>query len=153
MQRWIAIGVVAAVLLGALGVGAFYARKVYKDNSPHPVWIPIPIPADADMEQMKKVVDALEEKLSEPELLEKVSADLGLPGKLELPDDAACAAELKYRLFVRVGDASPQMGMGSAIHVGMKGKSKDRSLTTAIVDRLGKDVWRILGIKTPEQGR
>lgn len=136
-------------VVGRAGVGAFFARKVYRENAAHPVWVPIPVREDADMERVGREVDRLEEELSKDEVLEGVSADLGLIEELELPDDRACAAVLRQRLFVRVGDAETRMGPVPAIHVGMKGKNKERELTTRIVERLMEDVWGILGIQPP----
>ena len=40
MQRWIAIGVVAMLLLVG---GGWYARHSYKQNRAQPMWVPMPI--------------------------------------------------------------------------------------------------------------
>jgi hypothetical protein len=40
MQRWIVIGVVTMALM--LGGGVF-AYSAYKQNRPHPMWVPLPL--------------------------------------------------------------------------------------------------------------
>ncbi len=129
--------------------GGWVAYRNFKQNSPHPVWVPLQIRADVEMAERDKAIKELKTKLSNPEILAKVSKDLGLVGKWNLPSDEACARELEQRLFVRAGDADTPMGKVPAIHIGVNGKEKESAVSGEIAVRLMEDVARILGIKLP----
>lgn len=148
MQRWIVAGVVVMLLFFG---GGLYGYRTYKQNRPHPVWVPLPTNPKLPREQRDELIAKLKTELSEQELLMQVSKDLGLPAKMELPDDAACAAEISQRLFVKAGEADTPMGSVPAIHVGVTGKNKDSALSGEIAMRLMDDVWKVLGIDPPKR--
>jgi hypothetical protein len=149
MQRWIAASVLVMMLM--LGGAYVYYKKVYQPNLPHPVWVPMPINPELSSTKVEEIITELKKKLSEPEILVKVSSDLGLVKKWNLPSDEICARELKQRLFIKAGDADTPMGKVPAIHIGMNGKSKESALTSELAMRLMQDVWKIPGIKPPKQ--
>jgi hypothetical protein len=146
MQRWIAIGVAAMILL--LG-GAYFARKSYKQNLPSPVWVPLPINPELPVEKQDEIARELKAKLSDRKILIVVSKDLGLAGEWELPTDAACADELARRMFVRAGEHETPLGKTPTINIGVNGKAKERRLSEKISMRLMDDVFEILGIEPP----
>jgi hypothetical protein len=148
MQRWIAAGVVAMMLL--LG-GTYFAYRTYQHNRPQPVWVPLPINPELESAKRDEIINDLKAKLSEPELLTKVSKDLGLPEKWNLPSDAECAKEIARRLYIRPGEADTPIGSVPAIHIGIKGKVKESGVSGEIATRLMDEVWKILGIEPPEK--
>jgi hypothetical protein len=148
MQRWIAAGVVALVLL--LG-GTYFAYRTYQHNRPQPVWVPLPINPELESAKRDEIIKDLKAKLSAPDLLIQVSKDLGLPQKWNLPSDAECAKEIANRLFIRPGDADSSIGSVPAIHIGIKGKVKESAVSGEIAMRLMEDVWKILGIEPPKK--
>ena len=136
-----------------LGGAYVYYKKVYQQNLPHPVWVPLPINPELPSAKVQEVIAGLKQKLSEPEILVKVSSDLGLVRKWNLPSDEICAREIKKRLFIRTGDAvTPMGGKVPAIHIGVNGIEKETGITTDLAMRLMQDVWKILGIKPPQPG-
>jgi hypothetical protein len=147
MQRWIAAGVVMMILF--LG-GSYYGYKAYKSNRPAPMWVPLPIKPDLENAKRDAMILDLKTKLSEQEVLTKVSQDLGLKQKWNLASDESCAQELRHRLFVRSGDVATKMGPMPAILIGMNGKAKERDLSGKIAMRLMDDVWNILGVPPPK---
>ena len=149
MQRWIVIGAVIVGLMIAMAGGGYYALKSYKQSRPAPVWVPLPINPELSSEKTREIVDDLKSRLSEPELLQRVSKDLSLTQEWAMPTDEACAAEIGRRLFVRSGEADTPMGKVPAIHVGVHGKRKERELSGKIAMRLMDDVWPMLGIDPP----
>jgi hypothetical protein len=148
MQRWIVLGAVAIVLM--LGGGAFVLH-VYKQNRPHPVWVPLPINPEVPGDKRKEIAKDLKAKLNQPEILIQVCKELGLAKKWEMASDQAASAELSMRLFVKVGETASAMGSVPSINVGVSGKVKEKEDSEAISLRLMKDVWKILGIKPPQQ--
>ncbi len=149
MQRWIVIGAVIVGLMIAMAGGGYYALKTYKQNRPAPVWVPLPINPELSSEKTREIVDDLKSRLSEPELLQRVSKDLALTQEWAMATDEVCAAEIGRRLFVRSGEADTPMGKVPAIHVGVHGKRKERELSGKIAMRLMDDVWPMLGIDPP----
>jgi hypothetical protein len=149
MQRWIAASVLVLMLM--LGGAYVYYKKVYQPNLPHPVWVPMPINPELPSAKVQEIMTELKKKLSQPEILVKVSSDLGLVKKWDLPSDEICAKEIADRLFIRTGDADTPMGKVPAIHIGVNGKSKESALSGELAMRLMQDVWKILGIKPPKQ--
>ena len=147
MQRWIAAGLVIMVLF--LG-GSYYGYKTYKANRPSPIWVPLAIKPDTENAKRDNMILELKTKLSEQEVLTKVSQDLGLKQKWNLASDESCAQELRHRLFVRSGDVATKMGPMPAILIGMNGKAKERELSGKIAMRLMDDVWNILGVPPPK---
>ena len=146
MQRWIALGVVAMMLL--LG-GGWFSYRIYKQNRPHPVWVPLQINPDLPGAKRDEVINELKEKLGAREILVKVSRDVDLVGKWHLASDEEGAREIGGRLFVKAGDADTPLGKVPAIHIGVTGKSKESGVSSEIVMRLMDDVMKILGIKAP----
>ncbi|MEX1116017.1 MAG: hypothetical protein WEB53_12255 [Akkermansiaceae bacterium] len=146
MQRWIAIGVGAMIVL--LG-GAYFGLKSYKQNRPSPIWVPMPINPELPIEKQDEIARELKKKLSDREILAVVSKDLGLMGEWKLPTDAACADELAMRMFVRAGEHETPMGKTPTINIGVNGKVKDRAVSEKISMRLMDDVFKILGIEPP----
>jgi hypothetical protein len=148
MQRWIAAGLVTMVLF--LG-GGYYGYKTYKENRPAPMWVPLPIKPDLESAKRDEIIKDLKAKLSDPEILIKVSQDLGLRQQWNLPTDEACAQAISQKLFVRSGDAITEMGPVPAIHIGVNGTSKEGQLSGKIAMRLMDDVWKILGVPPPKK--
>jgi hypothetical protein len=146
MQRWIVAGVVAMLLMGA---GGFFALKTYKQNRPAPVWVPLPINPELPVAKRDEIIANLKTKLSQTDRLARVSKDVGLAGKWNLSSDEDGAAEIASRLFVREGEADSPNGKVPAIHIGVKGKRKEREVSGEIAMRLMDDVWEILGIDPP----
>jgi len=146
MQRWIVAGVVAMLLMGA---GGFFGLKAYKQNLPGPMWVPLPINPELPVAKRDEIITQIKTELSKSGCLVKVSRDLGLARKWEIPSDEGAAAELADRLFVKEGEADTPQGRVPAIHIGVKGKRKERELSGKIVMRLMDDVWEILGIDPP----
>ena len=147
MQRWIVFGVVAVALM--LGGGGF-AYKSYKQNRPHPIWVPLPINPELPGEKRTEIARELKTQLAKPEILIQVSKDLALPKALGLTTDEQAANEVAERLFVIVGEAdSPTGTRVPSINIGVKGKAKDQEISGKIAMRLMQDVWKILGIKPP----
>jgi hypothetical protein len=149
MQRWIAAGVVAMMVLAG-GLFGYY-KMVYLPSRPQPVWVPLPINPELESAKRDEIIKDLKAKLSEPELLAKVSKDLGLPKKWNLPSDAECAKEIARRLFVRPGEADSSIGSVPAIHIGIKGEAKESGVSGEIAMRLMDEVWKILGIEPPKK--
>lgn len=148
MQRWI----LAGLLLAVLGLaGAWFARQKYRENRPHPVWVPLPINPELPPEKRDEVIKDLKEKLSERELLKKVSQDIKLPQKWNFTSDSEAAEDIAARLFVRAGDADTPKGKVPAIHIGVRGKSKEQKVSGEIAVRLMDDVWGILGVPPPKK--
>lgn len=133
-----------------LGGGAF-AIHIYKQNRPHPVWVPLPINPELPGDKRREIAKDLKAKLDHPEVLIQVSKDLDLAKKWKMASDEAVADQLSKRLFVKVGEMASSMGNVPSINVGVSGKNKEKEDSEAISMRLMKDVWKILGIKPPQQ--
>jgi hypothetical protein len=147
MQRWIVMGVVAMMLM--LGGGVF-AYSTYKQNRPHPMWVPLPLNPALPGEKRQEILKELTAKLKDEALLLQVSKDLELPRKLHLRSDEEAAREVSKRLFVKLGDVvTPMGGTAPSLNVGVSGKAKDAGISGEIAMRLMQDVWKILGIKPP----
>jgi hypothetical protein len=146
MQRWIVAGVVAMLLMGA---GGFFALKIYKENRPAPVWVPLPINPELPVAKRDEIISKLKTELAASDRLLRVSKDVGLAGKWKLSSDEDGAAEVASRLFVKEGEADTPQGKVPAIHIGVKGKRKEREVSGQIAMRLMDDVWEILGVDPP----
>lgn len=129
--------------------GTYFAYKTYKQNRPAPVWVPLPINPELPSKKRDEVIQTLKDKLSEPELLEKVCQDIQLRKKWNFDSDAEAAQDVAERLFVRAGDADTPMGKVPAILIGVNGKIKERDVSGEIAVRLMDDVWGILGVEPP----
>ena len=150
MQRWIVFGVVAMVVM--LG-GGYFAYSTYKQNRPHPMWVPLPLNPALPGEKRQEIIKDLTAKLKDEALLIQVSKDLELPRKLKLRSDEEAAREISKRLFVKLGEMpAPMGGTAPSLNVGVSGKAKDAGISGEIAMRLMRDVWKILGIKpAPEK--
>jgi hypothetical protein len=146
MQRWIVLAVVAMMLV--LGGGG-YAYWTYKQNRPHPMWVPLPINPQLPDAKREELARELKAKLGTTVILTQVSKDLGLAKRWELASDSAAAAEVGRRLFVKVGEADTPMGRVPSLNIGVEGPNKDVKLTGEIAMRLMEDVRKILGVKPP----
>jgi hypothetical protein len=146
MQRWIAIGLGAMVVL--LG-GAFFAFKAYKQNRPSPIWVPLSINSELSIEKQEEIARELTVKMSDPKVLAVVSQDLSLAKEWDLANDEAAADELGRRMFIRAGELETALGRTPTIDVGVEGKVKERKLSEKIAMRLVKDVFKILGVDAP----
>lgn len=131
--------------------GGYFALKTIKSNRSHPVWVPVQIDPELPSAKRDEIIAELKKKLTEQALLEKVSHDLGLTRKMELPTDRDVALEIGRRMFVRIGDMDTPMGKVPALLVGVNGKVKERELSGAISMRLMEDVYPILGIPRPRK--
>ncbi len=148
MQRWIlAAGFALILLLG----GGYFAHRTIKMNRPHPVWVPLPYREDLEMAKLNEIIKTLKDKLGDPELLARVSKDVGLKSKWNLSSDEECAGELGRRLFVKNGEADTPGGKVPAIHIGVRGKARESAVSGEIAMRLMDDVWKILGIEPPKK--
>ena len=146
MQRWIAAGVVAMLLLFG---GGWLAYRSYKQSLPHPIWVPLPLNPALPVEKRDVLVKELQAKLGERGILVKVSKDVGLTQKWHLASDEEGARELGQRLFVKVGEADTPQGKVPAVLIGVRGTVKETVVSGEIAMRLMEDVWKILGIKPP----
>ncbi len=131
--------------------GGYFAYRTIKQNGPQPIWVPVPINPQLPIAKRDEIINTLLKKLRNPDILEKVSKDLNLTRKMNLPTDREVVEELDKQLFVRPGDMDTPMGKVPSIHIGLTGKVKDTALTGEIVIRLMDDVWPILGIKPPKK--
>jgi hypothetical protein len=146
MQRWIVVGVVAVCLL--VGGGGF-AYWNYRQNTPSPIWVSIPMKHELTLEQREKIARELEEKIETTETLGTITQDLNLTGKWNLANSVAANAELKKRIFVHTGQMSTPAGQFSSLDVGVEGPRKEGAITKEIIAHLKLDVAKILGIKPP----
>ena len=144
MQRWIAVGVVAVMLLVG---GGWFARRAYQQNRPQPMWVPLPINPELPLAKRDAIIKDLKTKLSDPQLLVKVSRDVGLRQKWQLASDEDCARQIRENFFVRPGEADTPMGKVPSINIGMTGKSKEQAVSGEIAMRLMEEVRKLLGIK------
>lgn len=149
MQRWLLIG--GAVFLLLFGLGLPMAYHFYKQSRPHPVWVPIPINPRVSMSETDQLISDLSVKISEHERLVRLAKELGLKDKWEMKSYDEVAEEIAKRLFVRRGDMDTPMGKLPAIHVGVRGATRDRVDSYALVEGLMPDVWKILGLDPPRQ--
>lgn len=148
MQRWIALGVLAFVLVCG---GGFYGYKAYKASRPGPIWVPLTINAELDKPQRDEACAKLKDYLTEEQRLLSIVRDLQLSRVWALPSDDAAAAELKKRVFVRTGSVTTPMGDASCINVGLNGTQKEKPMTEKIVMRMMDDVKGATG--GPSSGR
>lgn len=149
MQRWLLIGGAAFLLFFGLGLSTAY--HLYKQSRPHPVWVPIPINPRVSMSETDQAISDLSVKISEHERLVRLAKELGLKDKWEMKSYDEVAEEIAKRLFVRRGDMDTPMGKLPAIHVGVRGTTRDRVDSYALVEGLMPDVWKILGLDPPRQ--
>jgi len=144
MQRWIIAGVVLLVL--TFGAG-FVGIKIYKQNRPHPVWVPLPVNPELSGDKKLQFSKELKQKLGEHQHLLTLSKDLKLAEKWKLASDEEAANLVAARLFVKVGEADTPNGTKiPSIIIGVNGKAKDKEISNEIALRLFSDVRKMLGI-------
>ncbi len=131
-----------------LGCGVF-AYRVYKQNRPQPIWVPLPLNSQLPGSKRDEIVKELKAKLDTPEIMLKVSKDLKLAQIWKLPSDSAAGEELSRRLFVTLGESQTHIGPTPTIDIGVTGAVKEKALSEKIAMRLMDDVWRIIGIDPP----
>jgi hypothetical protein len=139
----------AALLM--VGGGGF-AYWTYRQNRPSPVWVPLLINPEFSESKRQEVAKELKEKLSKPEILKQVSADLQLAKKWNLATDELAGQEIVKRLFVTVGEADSPQGRSPSINIGIQGTRRDAAVSGEIALRMMKDVWKTLGID-PQTGK
>lgn len=143
MQRWIALGVVAFLLFVGMG---YFGLKAYKQSRPGPIWVPLPINVELGKEEREDACAKMKAFVLEDQRVLAVARDLNLAEVWSLPSNEAAAAELKERIFVRVGKAKSPMGEVPAIHVGVNGTRKEIPMTQKIIARMMDDVKVALGL-------
>ena len=148
MQRWIVIAVVGALLFG---LGGGFALWTYRQNRPQQVWVPLALNEELPEEKREELAAQIKEKILEGNIIKDAVKETGLTNKLKLSSDAEAEAEVRKRLFVKVGEADSPMGTVPAIHVGVNCQKKSFEAMGAVAMRIMKDVWKMLGIKEPEQ--
>lgn len=139
MQRWIVMAVVA---LGLLIGGGGFAYWNYKQNLPHPVWVPLPLNPEVSEAKRDEIVKDLKAKLGTTESLTRISKDLNLAKRWRMASDEEVAGELGRRFFVETAET----GKVLMIHVGVRGPRKDKGVSEEIATHLMKDVRKLFGI-------
>ena len=129
--------------------GGLFAYRNYKQNRPHPMWVPLPINPELPVEKQDKIAKELKQKLCQKEVLAQVSKDLGLTNEWKLSSDEKCADELLKRIFVDVGMKDTPLGRVPSINIGIRGKEKESELSGKISMRLMKDVMHIIKPPSP----
>lgn len=146
MQRWMVIGVVATAMMFG---GGFFAFRVYKQNRPYPVWVPLPVNPELSIEKQDQLAKELKRKLCDREILIQVSRDLGLMYQWQMTSDAECADNLAKRIFVKATNTGTDLNPIPTMDIGVAGKAKERDQSEKIALRLMEDVRSILANKTP----
>lgn len=142
MQRWIALGVLTLVLVFG---GGYFGYKAYKASRPRPIWVPLTINPELDKQQRDKACADLKEYMTEERRLLAIVSDMQLSQVWSLPSDDAAAAELKKRIFVRIGSVTTPMGDAPSMNVGLQGTQKEKQMTEKIVMRMMDDVKEAIG--------
>jgi hypothetical protein len=112
--------------------------------------VPLPLNAELPKEQRDEVCTKLKEYMLQEERLLAIVRDLQLTAVWSQPSEEAAAAELKKRIFIRIGDATTPMGEVPALHVGLSGTRKDKDMTQKIVGRMMDNVKVALGLPDME---
>lgn len=131
--------------------GAYFAYRTYQQSRPGPIWVPLVVKSDLPKEERDRICKDLRDRLSDEELLARVSRDLGLVQTWGLASEREAVAMLREKLFVRTGTAQTKMGDVSAIHVGLNGTQKEKGMTEKIVMRLMEDV-KTMSAPPPSSG-
>ena len=74
----------AVVALGLLIGGGGFAYWNYKQNLPHPVWVPLPLNPEVSAAKRDEIVKDLKSKLGTTESLTRISKDLNLTKRWRL---------------------------------------------------------------------
>ena len=146
MQRWI---VMAVVVLGLLLGGGGFAYWNYKQNLPHPVWVPLPLNPEVTDAKRDEIVKELKAKLGTTESLSRISKDLNLTKRWQMASDEEVAGELGRRFFVETSEVDSPTGKVPSINVGVHGPRRDKGVSEEIAMHLMKDVRKLFGIGEP----
>lgn len=146
MQRWIVAAVVFVVLLAG---GAGFGYRYYKQNKQTQIWLPIPTP-EMELKERKTVAAMLKEKLSDLDLLTRVSKDSGYAQEMGLANDAEAAKDLQQRLFTGIGFADTPSGKVPSVNVGFNCKVKEFDKMGKPTQRLKNDIGNLLGKPAPK---
>ena len=139
----------AVVALGLLIGGGGFAYWNYKQNLPHPVWVPLPLNPEVSATKRDEIVKQLKAKLGTTESLTQISKDLNLTKRWRLASNEDAAGELGRRLFVETAEADTPAGKVSLINIGVRGTLRETGISTEIATHLMKDVSKLLGIGEP----
>ena len=149
MQRWIVIAVVGALLFG---LGGGFALWTYRQNRPQQVWVPLALNEELPAEKREELAAQIKEKLLEGTIIGDAVKETGLTNKLKLSSDAEAEAEARKRLFVVVGETSTETaGPVPSINIGFHCQRKSYFAMGDMAKRIMQDVWKMLGIKAPEE--
>ena len=88
----------------------------------------------------------LKTRVPDRENLSRIGRELDLRDKWDMDSDEEVVDEIVSRFYVKRGDMDSPMGKLPAIHVGLRGTNRDREISTAIVNKLIPEVWKILGV-------
>jgi hypothetical protein len=146
---WAGLGAVGLVLMF---FGAKYARSEYFLRKPSKIWVPLALRPDLSMAEQKKLVEQIDGKLREGDLLRQVVLDAGLQEKFKQPTEDAAVKELKRRLFVEIGSADTPTGSVPSINIGVSGTGHERKILGEASTRIFRDVCRMIGID-PDTGK
>lgn len=148
MQRWIVIAVVGALLFG---LGGGFALWTYYQNRPKVVWVPLALNEELPVEKREELAVEIKAKILEGSTIPDAVRDTGLTSKLNFSSAAEAEAEVRKRLFVKVGEAETPAGRVPSINVGLDCQRKSFDAMGQVAMRIMKDVWKMLGIKEPEE--
>lgn len=145
MQRWILLGLVAAVILAIAGGGGIWWMR---QNRPDQQWVPMPVNAAATSEERKETIEDLERILKQESVLLKIVKELSLQSRWDCKSEQEAVDRLKSSMFVREGEFRNPMTQETfvSIDIGVKGKQKERDLLGEIAMRLAKETRSALGI-------
>jgi len=147
MQRWIVIAVVGALLFG---LGGGFALWTYRENRPKKVWVPLALNEELPAEKREELATQIKGKLLEGTIIQDAVKETGLTNKLKLSSASEAEAEVRKRLFVEVGEAETPAGTVPSINIGLNCQRKSYDAMGAVAMRMMRDVWKMLGIKEPE---
>ena len=139
----------AVVVLGLLLGGGGFAYWNYKQNLPHPVWVPLPLNPEVTDAKRDEIVKELKAKLGTTESLSRISKDLNLTKRWQMASDEEVAGELGRRFFVETSEVDSPTGKVPSINVGVHGPRRDKGVSEEIAMHLMKDVRKLFGIGEP----
>jgi len=149
MQRWIVVALIGAILVG---LGGGFGLWTYRQNKPSPVWVPLALNDSVPPEKREDLAKEIKKKLLEGTLMRDAVKETGLAGKRGFTSDSEAEEEAKKLLFVEVGEAdNPATGQKvPSINIGFKAQRKLYKPYGEVAMRVMKEVWKMLGIKAPE---
>jgi len=121
-------------------VGGAVGYRSYRRNRPiHPVLLQLSLNPEAPAEARAAVMKLVKQKLSEHELLVRVSKDVELTRKMKFASDEAAAADLGKRLFVEQGENDTPNGRMPTLNIGWNCKVKEYGAMLEVSKRISKD--------------